>query len=393
MSANICAGHLEKTMAYRSRFTTPPPSGGSVPSLTLWACAAALSVLTGAGCDGNVPQTQQDDLVIPDVTVSRNASEVSRPLENGETESIASTTEVESVTECGEFIPVIEEYDEVTGDFRYEYECADDGGDIARIITEGNDDGLGNGSYTTTYLLRNGGEVVWTVEYTVLADGRTRLTTGTSNEGESYESKQTFLDDGTIIAEETYFYLEGTYIVDGVYEDDGRFNGEYIYDSNETPDVNPDYTIVQTENADGSIEQIYEGIEDGWSNSYVYTVNALGETDYVFTGDDPVTSVSPDYSGAYHYAADGSGEGGYERTYEDGSVLSVEDVIFADQSLNQSWIFNDAATLQDIDQTGEMSYAADGSGSGTVTTFVEGGESQTCTLDIDVDGTTTTVCQ
>lgn len=341
-------------------------------------------------CGGAVPQTDQSELVIPDVEVARSASARSLPLSNG---GEGASEEEEEYSECGEYITIEESYDEETGDFRYEYECADDGGDVERTITEGNDDGAGNGYYTSKYIMRDGSEEVWTVEYRLLEDGATQETTGTNNFGESYVVLRTYQADGSALAEEVYTYNEATYTLSGVYDAEGRFSGDYIVDLNSTPDINPDYTMVHIENADGSMSQSYDGVDEfGNIGHYDYSVSATGDVEYSFTNDSPATLVTPDIEGDYSYIADGSGEGGYLQRYDDDSLMTVEDIINADGSVIESWVFDDGATPQDVDQEGIMTYNVDGSGSGTVTTFVESGDSQTCDITIDVDGTTTTVC-
>ncbi len=356
----------------------------------LFGAVALVTATVGfSACDGSVPQTDQSELVIPDVEVARSASARSLPLSNGG----EADGEEEEYSECSEFITVEESYDEQTGDFRYEYVCADDGGDIERTITEGNDDGAGNGYYTSKYIMRDGSEEVWTVEYRLLEDGATQETIGTNNFGESYVVLRTYQADGSALAEEVYTYNEATYTLSGVYDAEGRFSGDYIVDLNSTPDINPDYTMIHIENPDGSMSQSYDGVDEyGNIGHYDYSVSATGEVEYSFTNDSPATVVTPDVEGDYSYAADGSGEGGYLQRYDDGSLMTVEDIINADGSVIESWVFDDAATPQDVDQEGIMTYNLDGSGSGTVTTFVENGDSQTCDITIDVDGTTTTVC-
>src|SRR5581483_11085046 len=110
---------------------------------------------------------------------------------------------------------------------------------------------------------------------------------------------------------------------------------------------------------------------------------------YSFQTDLLDTQVSPDYDGSYNYNADFSGSGSYTQHFDDGSTDAVSDVINSDGSVVESWSFDDASTEQSVDQTGQMTWQADGSAEGTVTTHVVGGGEQTCDVHISSSGAQT----
>jgi hypothetical protein len=182
---------------------------------------------------------------------------------------------------------------------------------------------------------------------------------------------------------------EGTYVIDGLIANDGTtFDGDESFDDPRT-EASPDWTLSMVSNEDGSFSQDVHVEGDGYTSDYTYAVSALGEADYSFETDMSDTEAHPDWTGEYHYAADGSGEGNYRQLFDDGSTLDVEDVIGADGSVDESWVFDDVATEQDVDQEGHMTFAPDGSGSGTVATHVVGGDDQTCDVAIGANGAQT----
>jgi hypothetical protein len=338
----------------------------------------AATVPFAAACEGRTPSVKRHDAVVPSLSPRTAVSALESP----------STSDAESTSEaqCLEPSLVTETYDEAAGTFFNEYDCAEGGG-IDAVITEGSGDQLGNGEYTQTYVLEAGGEIVWTYTYT---SGPTSTTyVGSSTEGESYEGTYTYLDENRTQVDETWTTAEGVYVTDGVMANDGSsFVGTTTFDDPDTA-ASPDYSYEQQTNDDGSFSQRVESAGDGWTSSYTADFGADGSVSYDFATDLTDTDVEPDYEGTYTYAADGAGGGGYHQSYDDGSSLDVEDEIAADGSYTESWSFDDASTEQPVDQEGSISYGVDGAGEGSITTFVVGGESETCRVTIDAGGATT----
>jgi hypothetical protein len=367
----------------------------AVPSLAYLFTVGVLS-----GCEGQTPQTHIDevqidvsDIIIPETRSLEKRGEA-RQATVAVSAQNASEESAEDPGACVEWITEEESYDPATGDFTYRYSCPE-GGDIAEIVTAGHDDGMGNGNYTQTQILRSGDEIVWTYDYVLMDDGISQLTTGTSSEGESYEGLNTYLADGSTLVDETHVFLEGTYDINGIYDANGLFSGTTVFDDPAT-EASPDYTLVSDEDLDGSLSQSVEQNFEDFTQTYDYQLDADGSSSYSFSTDDLLTAVSPDYAGSYSYAADGSGEGSYTQLFDDGSMLDNTDVFDAEGNLEQTWTFDDAATALDVDQTGSLSYTIveleDGSlayvGEGSVTYFLDDDSSVTCGLTIDAEGNT-----
>lgn len=349
--------------------------------------ALAFAAVT-VGCEPGVPtiEGEPDGLVLPDVEFAKAGGRLALPLD-GEAASDADGEGLEEETYCEQWERTEETWSAITGEFRYVDECMDGLGDIARAVTEGSGDNEGNGSYTVTYELRDGGAIIWDYEYTTDPETGTTTTTGSSNEGETYVGEHTYDEaTGDTLVHEEYEYTEGTYVLDGTYSAEGFFDGTSVFDDPAT-DASPDYVMTHAEDENGLVQSV-DGVFDGWGYDYDYVVNADGSADYDFESDDPLTQVSPDYSGAYDYAADGSGAGEYLQLFDDGSKMVVTDV-WDSESLTESWVFDDAATALAVDQEGSIAYGTDGSGSGSVTTHLEDGTQETCQLDVSADGATT----
>lgn len=348
------------------------------------AVVAAMSLSVLAACEGRTPEVQGRGAVVP--TLSPNTTVMSLDAPSTEDAESGGGDE-EHAGQCAEWVTVSESYNQLTGDFEYVYEC-EEGGAIARIVTAGHDDGAGNGSYTQTYEMRDGSQIVWTYTYTISEDGLSQVYVGTSNEGESYEGTYTFLDQDRTQVQEVWRTTEGDYFIEGVQHQDGTYEGTRAYDDPSTP-ASPDWTLDETRSADGtftqSAEQTFEGYTTSWSAAYAED----GSVEYAFETDDLTTQVAPDFQGSYSYAADYSGSGGYRQDFDDGSILLVEQQISADGGYVESWTFDDASTEQALDQEGSITYAADGAGTGTLTTHVVGGDAETCRVTVAADGTTT----
>jgi hypothetical protein len=337
-----------------------------------------LAALGLAACDNAIPQVNNPGSTDIRVTpAKRQAKGVPTSSQSSLTSSSSSTGACES------WVTVKEQYDETTGKFEYDYSCAK-GGDIASISTVGQTDLTdGSGGYTTTYLMRDGSQVVWTATYTVDAMGVQTLHS-TSSQGEQLDATYEYYADGSTKAHETYTLKDGIYVYDGVYEADGRFNGTVTFDDPNTPEK-PDYTVVQTQTADGVTQQDTVQLAGTWTVKSHATYRADGSVDYTFESDDSNTKVGPDVTGAYSYDATGAGKGSYTEFFDDGSRVVVNDVIAADGTYVESWQFIDADPAVAVDQDGSIKYAADGSGKGTITDHLTTGDA-TCDITVGADG-------
>jgi len=282
-----------------------------------------------------------------------------------------------------------ESFDEATGQFRNVYDCAPGGG-IDTITTEGQQDQNGDGAYVQTTLLESGSSFSWSFTFDTSEDFLVQNYSGVRDDGsESYTGVHALRDDGNWDVEETWAMREGTYNIAGIQTADGPvFDGQYIFDDPAT-EASPDWEMHIVLNRDGSRSQEVELSGEGFTSEYDFIQNADGSSRYDFSTDLTDSDVEPDFDGSYTYAADGSGEGDYIQSFDDGSLLSVHDVIHADGTVSETWTFDDAATGLAIDQEGEIHFGLDGSGEGTFTLHSEGGTSQTCTVRIDAEGVQT----
>jgi hypothetical protein len=345
--------------------------------------AAALAVSLCA-CDGSVPQVRGNhEAVVPSV-----APPYSLAMEAGPPSNDPTSASEEQSTECAEWVTARDEWNQATGEFDYLYTCAT-GGDIASVERQGKDDLSGNGTYVDLYTFRNGDTLTWSYTYTSSSDYMSQVIDGVSEDGQIFHGEYTYLENGDSRAHEVSTLAEGIYVTDGIYSTDGRFNGTYTFDDPSTP-ASPDWTVVEIENADGSIEQRITSETNGWLETATYKVAAGGVATYDFIWEDPSTAVSPDYAGAYVYNVDGSAFGDYTQPFDDGSLLKVHQTFRTDAvAFVESWMFDDAATPQPIDQEGAISYDNDLNGVGTMTTFGANGFVQTCDVKVSSDGTTT----
>lgn len=346
--------------------------------------ALAVTSLALAACEGSVPDVKGRDLVIPDRSPSRAVQALSSPS----TADASSGSNSEAY--CLDARAGLQQFNE-DGSFITETDCSPGGG-IAKVRNEGTQDELGNGSYDQTTIHEDETQHVWHFTYTTSADFLTTTYVGVSEDGsETYEGVYTYLGQvGEVTSNdmtELWNLDEGTYQTAGIVGSDGSFAGTQSFDDPAT-DASPDWIMDSVSNADGFSQDVHF-VGEGFVSDYTYVVDALGNADYAFATDMEGTEVDPDFAGEYVYAADGSGSGSYMQSFDDGSTLLVSDVIAADGSLVESWIFDDSATDQDVDQEGSMAWALDGSASGTVTSHVVGGGEQTCDVNVSADGVQT----
>ncbi len=340
-----------------------------------------------AGCNGAVPRVSGHNLVIPDRSPTRQVQALSSPSTD-DTES-GSGNDAQAYCLDGQAGPSTNDPD---GTFTSEWDCAPGGG-IASISNAGfSDPNTGDGHYDQTTVFEDGTLNVWHFTFDTSDDFLSTTYTGVSDDGtESYVGTYTYSADHPNQSQmhEEWNLHEGTYVTDGLVSNDGTsFDGTETFDDPAT-DASPDWSLDEVTNPDGTFSQDVHFAGDGFVSDYTYAVDAAGAADYSFATDLTDTDANPDYDGAYHYAADGSGEGGYRQLFDDGSTDDVHDVINADGSVDESWSFDDVATEQSVDQEGSMHWNVDGSADGTVTNHIVDGGDQTCEVHIDADGSQT----
>jgi hypothetical protein len=351
--------------------------------------SALSALMLLAACEGAAPTVHKDNVVsvnLPSGLDSGRSFGKSVHALRARSGSRAqdSSSSSSSSGQCAAWTTDVQTYDQATGNYVDQYSCAQ-GGDIAQVRTTGHDDGAGNGSFTQVYTMRDGSTETW--NYTYTSSGLTQTYHGTSNDGSTDDSIYTYSATSTSAppqVHEVYKDKSGSYVTDGVYGQDGSFNGTESFQDANNSTVH--WNLTETQGSDGSSSQVVDTSTGSWYSHYTYDVHADKSSDYVFASDDTTTQVQPDVAGSYHYNSDGSGQGSYRWQYDGGSKLDVNVTFTADGSATQGWSFTDASSGQ-VTQTGSIHYAPDGSGSGTVTNVVQGGASQTCDVTVSADGT------
>ncbi|MBN2362013.1 MAG: hypothetical protein JXR83_21355 [Deltaproteobacteria bacterium] len=339
--------------------------------------AAALLV----ACDGGVPDVRDFGLAVPSLnpiggaSIRRIPSIDAKSLEDGS----------ESSGPCTQWVTEVDTYNRFSGDFERLERCVS-GGEIETIHTVGEMDLDDSGHYTTTYLYRDGHQVIWQFSYQPDPEApNTTVYTGASDAGDSFSGEYRDVGGGATYASESWSLAEGNYQVDGIYERDNRFNGTVTFDDPATPQ-NPDWIVNNRADLDGTVTQLATTYLDHWQLNETVTLALEGSYSYSFGYDNTLTEVDPDYRGSYWFDGLGAGSGGYTQFHDDGSTLKVEQDIASDGSYDQRWWYDDASTEQPVDQEGAVHYNSDGSGSGTILTHVVGGDAETCDIEIAADG-------
>lgn len=344
------------------------------PSMLL--ALSALGVTVSA-CEGAIPRVDGKEIVLPSRTPNKSVQALEAPSTDN--------ADANANSFClGGGVQTRNEFND-DGSFVTEFSC-EPGGGMASFRNEGTiDPNTGDGTYDQVLVYEDGSEYAYHFVVDTLEDGVTQIYDGVDDAGtRSSHSTYVYNEDGSSQVEETWTTPEGNYTIEGTYLADGAWEGTTIFDDPATPQ-SPDYNYEELRGADGTSSQVVHLNSEGSSTDYNYSVNIDGSSRYDFTTDLDDTLVDPDFEGAYHYAADGSGEGSYTEAFDDGSSMIVTDVIRSDGTAQESWSFDDISTDQPVDQEGVLEFAADGSAEGTVTTHVLAGESQTCRLRI-VDG-------
>ena len=340
------------------------------PSMLL--AISAVGALTA--CEAAVPRVNGQEFVLP----SRAPNKIAQALAAPSTSD--ADADVNANAYCaGGGVQTRNESD-IDGSFVTEMSC-EPGGGIASFRNVGViDPDTGIGAYDQTTIYEDGSESVYSFVVRSI-DAFTQEYDGTNASGTRTSHSVYALDGDETVVDETWNTAEGTYVISGRFLADGSWHGSTTFDDPATT-RSPDYNYDEVRGADGTSSQVVHFENDDYSSDYTYSVHLDGSSDYDFATDLNDTLVAPDFEGGYGYNADGSGEGGYTQTFADGSLMLVTDVIRADGSQRESWSFNDSSTAQDIDQEGVIELAVDGSGEGTVTTFVLGGSTQTCQVHI-----------
>lgn len=341
----------------------------------------ALSVLSLPACEGAIPTVAGKEIILP----SRSPTKRVQALEAPSVDDAAADVDANAESIClGDGELTREEYNP-DGSFVTEYSC-EAGGGIESFRNEGTIDPLtGDGEYDQVIVYEDGTDSRYHFVLDTLEDG-SQVYDGSSEDGSSTShSVYVPLEDGSSQANESWSTPDGDYLIEGIYFTDGSWDGTTIFDDPATA-ANPDYVVDEIRSADGSSIQDVSTLGDGYTTEYTYRVNVDGSIRYDFSTDLTDTLVSPDFDGSYHYEADGSGTGSYVEAFDDGSSMLVTDEIRSDGSLRESWSFDDISTEAPVDQEGTIEFAVDGSGEGTVTTHVVGGEAQTCQVHISADG-------
>lgn len=344
------------------------------PTYSITLVLAALGL---AACDSAVPQASDRGAVLPSIAPRSQIAALAAPA--------ADEADAE-VPPCEDWVETENTWDGVTGAFHSVWQCESEGV-VQRSITDGVDNGDGTGTFTRVFEVDGAAIETWSFEYHMSDDGLTQLYTATSDTGSSYEGSYTATADGGSTAHEAWHVAEGEYLIDGVYDAEGNFTGTTRFDDPAT-EASPDYVVENSMLDDGGFRQEVNSQGDGYTSHYIADFTADGTTHYTFETDDTSSAVNPDFVGSYDWDASGVGSGSYTQSFDDGSLLSVSDTFAADGSTEESWSFDDAGTEQPVDQEGSVRYAADGTGEGTITTHVVGGEPETCQIHIDAGGNT-----
>jgi hypothetical protein len=341
----------------------------------------ALSALSLPACEGAIPTVAGQEIILP----SRSPTKRVQAMEAPSVDDAGAEGDAHAESFCqGGGVLTREAYNP-DGSFVTEYTC-EAGGGIQSFRHEGTIDPLtGDGAYDQVTVYEDGTDSRYHFVLDTLDDG-SQVYEGTSEDG-STTSHIVYvpLEDGSDQANETWSTPDGDYLIEGIYFTDGSWHRTTIFDDPATA-ANPDYVVDEIRSADGSSIQDVSTLGDGYTSDYTYRVNVDGSSRYDFSTDLTETLVNPDFDGTYQYAADLSGSGSYVQHFDDGSSMLVTDEIRSDGSLRESWSFDDISTEAPIDQEGTIDFAVDGSGEGTVTTHVVGGEAQTCQVHISADG-------
>jgi len=292
-------------------------------------------------------------------------------------------------------------YDPGTGEFDLAYDYpGQDPDDIDRLQqagavhlephdprpdTEAPAEVLGSGEYRETQTFNSGATFIVDYGYAAFA-GHTAFW-GRSPDGDEVQGELRPIPGGRE-STETWHEPE-VYRLRNLerFYDDGRYYGEYEYDDL-TSDTSPDQTGHTDLQADGTGRGYSESWdEDGTLYTYDYVIEADGSLAGDFTVDDPSTAPNPDIVGTWTQdGATGETRSDYTLYYPDGTALLVTDLSHPDGTTDQTYTWDDPDTPFSPDVRGSFHYAADGSGTGSVTAYAADGSTTVCDYELAAGG-------
>lgn len=239
--------------------------------------------------------------------------------------------------------------------------------------------------YREDYTYLSGAEARW--EISIVIGGGMELEAVDVDRGTRVHCDVFFLAGRTTFTET--WDLENGYHEDITTEyrdSDPFFTQAWVRDEIATA-ASPDRTGNIELGADGSGEGRLEWFYDhGITSVYEVLQEADGDATATLVYEDPATNVSPDGNGTYSFQRDNSGEGTYTERYDDGSVFEENEVYGYDDSVSESFTFDDAGTSWAPDVDGTSYTAPDGSGSGAWSRYDASGVTETCEYELDTAG-------
>jgi hypothetical protein len=239
--------------------------------------------------------------------------------------------------------------------------------------------------YREDYTYLSGTEARWEISLTF--DARMILEAKDIDRGTRVHSEARFLEGRTTFTE-TWDLANGYHEdIRTEYRDSDPFlTQEWVRDELATG-VSPDRTGSISLGDDGSGEGRLEWFYDNQITSvYEILQEADGDATATLVYEDPDTLVTPDGIGTYSFEQDNSGEGTYTESYDDGSELTEVDVYGYDDSVTETFTFDDAGTSWSPDVDGTSYLAPDGSGNGEWRRYDSAGVIETCEYELDTAG-------
>ncbi len=232
-----------------------------------------------------------------------------------------------------------------------------------------------------------GYETVFWVE-----DGRVRLEATDRDRGTRVAGEITPLIDHLRIEEErklSSVYLEE--IVTTYYGESSDIALEQAWTRDDfatevVPDRAAEFVIEKDFSGGGQLRWYFD---HGIYQVYEVALNSEGGYDSTLVYEDPGTEVEPDGLGSYHFAADYSGDGVYDQSYEDGSTLHVDYEFSVLGETDSVYRFDEVQTGFAPDIDGQIHYAPFGSGYGQWTRYDADGPVESCVYDFDAAGVVT----
>ena len=241
-------------------------------------------------------------------------------------------------------------------------------------------------SYREEYRYISGAEARWDVEFDFQGNGMDLDARDVDRDTRVHCDGRFF--SGRILLDETWD-LENGYHEDisTVYQNvDPYVEQDWVRDEHATavgPDRSGHFEFAEDGSGEGRFEWYYD---HGITSVYEILYEADGDATATLVYEDPGTAVSPDGEGSYAFEQDYSGTGQYTERYDDGSVLTADDVYYSNDSFDETFAFDDASTTWSPDADGESQTAADGSGTGVWRRYDADGVAETCEYEYDSAG-------